>query len=575
MRHSSFKAFMALVLLSGGTSQAWGDCLKIRDVNVGSIKSPVPLCPECLFPQEVFGSPTNTVTTLIQSGSAVEPTIAVNPKNRKNIVACWQQGRINNGGALEGEIAFTKDGGKSWRRTVVPLQNCIGGLIQRISDVWLSFAKDGSRVYLSALVFNATQDVNTQNQSGIIVTISKDGGETWSQPHFVASSLDYINEPTGLFPLDDKDSITADRNLKRNAYVLWDRYPAASQFHSDTFFSMTKNGGKTWSPLRLIYNPFPDLTLHNQSNGIENDCYTINNIAVVLPKKIYPNGDLLDFMVRVYAKPGATDDEYINDFFPYQFTLFDIALIRSTDQGETWTPNATIVTSFIDTLVFTGGYTYSGGQITGGVGTELRTGDIIPGYNVNPINGNLYVVWQTGQFRADQLPQIAISTSRDGGFTWSSPALVSRTPENASNPQAFTPFVAVTEDGYIGVLYSDFRMDDKSDPNNTKTDTWLAIYKEVPSGGSTGIGLDFVKESRMSKKSYIAQNGPQTTIDVMTNGDYSFLDAQGDRFYAIYTKSFNGPFRPTQTILNDPANFAIIQLDDNYHQAPFVSIIKQ
>src|SRR4029077_16454062 len=100
----------------------------------------------------------NIETTLIQSGAAVEPTIAVNPKNRNNIVACWQQGRINNGGALEGEIAFTKDGGISWCRTVVPLQNCIGGINQAISDVWLSFAKDGSRVYLCALVFNSTQD---------------------------------------------------------------------------------------------------------------------------------------------------------------------------------------------------------------------------------------------------------------------------------------------------------------------------------------------------------------------------------------------------------------------------------
>lgn len=564
---------LMLVLVVTDAPPLWSECLKVHDVNVGSRKSPVPPCDECLFPQAIFGTPTNTVTTLIQSGSAAEPTIAVNPKNSKNIVACWQQGRINNGGALEGEFAFTKNGGKTWHRTVVPLQNCIGGIVQRISDVWLSFAKDGSRVYLCALVVNATQDINTQNQSGVIVSISKDGGENWSQPHFIASSPFYLNEPTGLFPFDDKNSITADPNHSRNAYAVWDRFPLSLGNHSDTFLSMTKNGGKTWSPFRLIYNPFPDLTAHNQSNGIENDCLTINNVVVVLPERTYPQGDLLNFMVRLYAKPGATDDQYLNDVFPYQFTLFDIALIRSLDQGLTWTPNANIVTSFIDAQVFTGGYTYNNGQITGGVGTLLRTGDVIPGYNVNPKNGNLYVVWQTGQFRADQLPQIALSTSRDGGLTWSSPALISRTPLNAPNAQAFTPFVAVTKDGLVGVLYSDFRNDNKNDPNNTKTDTWLVIYKEVSSGGSTGIGLDFVKEYRLSKKSYIAQNGPQTTQGVMTNGDYSFLVTHDNRFYGIYTKPFDGPFHPTRTILNDPTNFAIIELDDNYRQAPFVSII--
>lgn len=562
--------------MSAVVSQAWGDF--IRDENIGYPKnqSPVPLCPSCLFPQEVFGSPDHTVTTLISSGSAVEPTIAVNPKNPKNIVACWQQGRIDNGGALEGAIAFTCNGGKDWERTVVPLQNCIGGITQRISDIWLSFARDGSRVYLCALAINATLDPNTLNQSGVIVSLSKNGGRTWSQPHFVASSQTYLNEPTGSFPVDDKTSITADPNHNRNAYAVWDRFPMATTFHSDARISFTKNGGRTWSPNQILYNPFPDLTAHGQSNGIENDSSTIDNVIVVLPQSKYRHGDLLDFMCRIYAKPGATDDQFMNDSFPFQFTLFDIALVRSTDQGATWDTNATIISSFEDREVFTGGYTYSGGQITGGVGTQLRTGDIIPNYNVNPKNGYLYVVWQTGQFQDNQLPQIAISTSRDGGHTWSEPAQVSRTPSDSPNPQAFTPFVAVNEDGFVGVLYSDFRKDDMSDPNKTLTDTWLAVYKEVSSsGGSTGIGLNFVREYRLSKKSYIAQNGPSTTQGVMTNGDYSFLTAFGDSFYATYTKTFRGPFPPPKTILNDPTNFAIVQLDKSHRQDPFVSIIKQ
>ena len=212
-----------------------------------------------------------------------------------------------------------------------------------------------------------------------------------------------------------------------------------------------------------------------------------------------------------------------------------------------------VVPSFVNNLLFTGGYTYNGnGDITGGLGTLMRNDQTIPSYNVNPKNGFLYVVYQTSAFRSDQLQQIGLVTSRDGGHTWSEPVQINRTPANAANPQAFAPFVAVTKKGRVGVLYFDFRSDDLSDFNQTKMDAWLAIYQEVkdPHGGSTHIGLNFVEEIRLSEKSYIAQNGPTTTQGVMTEGDYQFLRAQDNNFYAIYMKSFDGPFHTAYCGLN-------------------------
>ena len=144
----------------------------------------------------------------------------------------------------------------------------------------------------------------------------------------------------------------------------------------------------------------------------------------------------------------------------------------------------------------------------------MRNDQTVPSYNVNPKNGFLYVAYQSSEFRSDQLQQIGLVTSRDGGKTWSGGVQVNRTPANAANPQAFAPFVAVTKNGRVGVLYFDFRKDDRLDPSQTNMDAWLAIYQEVedPNGGSTQKGLDFVKEIRLSKVSYIAQNGPLTTL---------------------------------------------------------------
>lgn len=532
---------------------------------------------DCLDRQEVYGR-----TTTIFHGASVEPTIAVNPVNKKHIVAVWQQDRISNGGALNAAISYSNDGGKTWHKSEVPFQVCLGGINQRSGDEWLSYSADGKRLYLCAAVLNATQEANTVNQFGVVVCISKDNGATWSQPRYLFSSMEFLSDPTQQFANSDKTSITADPNNTKRAIAVWATFNPSASFHGNAQGSYTEDGGKTWSAVQQIYDPFPDLTQQGLSNGIQNDNQASNNVVIIPRKKCKKkerlNGDWLNFTVRVYAKPGATDMQYTNDTFPLQYTLTDIAMVRSKNHGKNWEPNATVVVpSFVNNRVYTGGYTYNAsGIITGGIGSLMRNDQTVPSYNANPKNGFLYVAYQSGNFRSDQLQQIGLLTSRDGGNTWSKVVQVNRTPAQSSNPQAFAPFVAITRKGRVGILYFDFRNDDKSDANNTKMDAWLAIYQEVkdPQGGSTGIGLDFVEEIRLSEESYIAQNGPFTTQGYMTDSDYVFLTTQSDNFYAIYTKSFNGPFNPPTVFFSDPAHNATVLLDDNLRTAPYVSIVR-
>lgn len=554
---------IAILVFFAFTSQAFGNILSH----------------ECLDPQEVYGR-----TTTIYHGSAVEPTIAVNPKNKCHIVASWQQDRISNGGSLEAGIAYSRDGGQNWHKSIVPFQICKGGITQRSGDEWLSYSADGCKVFLVASVLNATKVPHTQKQWGVAVTISEDDGATWSKPRFLFSSMNFLSDSSQQFANSDKTSITADPNNANRVIAVWATFNPSSSFHGNAQSSYTVNGGRTWSAVQLVYDPFPDLTKQGLSNGIQNDNQASNNVVVILPwkkncKLRRLSGDWLDFTVRVYARPGATNAQYTSDAFPFQYTLTDIAVVFSRDHGKKWSPNAKVVVpSFVNNLLFTGGYTYNiNGDITGGVGTLVRCDQTLPSYNVNPQNGFLYVAYQSSEFRSDQLAQIGLTTSRDGGRTWSKGVQVNRTPSNAINSQAFGPFVAVTKSGRVGILYFDFRNDDLSDPNNrTKMDAWLAIYQEVknPKGGSTSIGLEFVKEIRLSDKSYIVQNGPNTTQGVMTDGDYQFLTAQDNDFYAIYTKSFHGPFTPATVFFTDPVHNATVLLDNNYRTAPFVSIIR-
>jgi len=257
--------------------------------------------------------------------------------------------------------------------------------------------------------------------------------------------------------------------------------------------------------------------------------------------------------------------------------LFDIAFIRSTDNGVTWDRDATIVTTIDANETFTGGYTYGFGGITGGVGSQTRTENEFFSVAVNPENGRLYVAFQSGQFTQNQLPQIALVTSRDNGVTWSAAARVSTTPLNAPNPQAFTPAITVAEGGYVGLLYNDFSKDNNAVPTenpSTKTNVWFAEYRETnnPFGGSTGIGLNLVNSLRVSKHSYIMQKGPDVN-GIMTNGDFNALTALGDDYYASYIKALDCPLMPAQTIFDEPDTSTVLILDNNKRTSPFFSRI--
>jgi len=127
-------------------------------------------------------------------------------------------------------------------------------------------------------------------------------------------------------------------------------------------------------------------------------------------------------------------------------------------------------------------------------------------YNVNPINGFVYVAYQNKD-------EVNLITSRDGGTSWSLPVKINL------GVAPFAPFVAVTPDGHVGVLYYDFRTDGLAD-------LWLTIFKE----GTTGV--DFVQEVRLTTSSCPAF---KTRQDGMYVRDYPYLDFYKNGFFALFS----------------------------------------
>ncbi len=360
----------------------------------------------------------------------VEPRVAVNPTDSRNIVGVFQQDRWSNGGAHGLVASVSHDGGTTWGENFAHFSTCSGGTAgnggnyDRASDPWVSFAPNGD-VYQISL--SASADLVT---SGILVSKSTNGGDTWSEPTTLIRD-------SSVFNFNDKESITGDPTNASNVYAVWDRsrFPSDNAdfnalhsfaFRGDIYFTRTTNGGTSWEAPRNLF--------ARNSNQ-----FAIGNQIVVLP-----NGTLVDVFNLGKGSGIQPSDQYFE------------AVIRSTDKGLAWS-DPIIISKDMSVAV-----------TDPDTGAPVRTGAGLPDIAVDRNTGTLYVVWADGRFSNGTHDDVVLSRSADGGLSWSAPIKVNQTPNNAA---AFTPSVFVAANSTVGVAHYDFR-------NNTPaagvpSDYWL------------------------------------------------------------------------------------------------------
>jgi hypothetical protein len=431
------------------------------------------------FASCTIGGVTGSVNYL---NAEVEPYVAVNPTNPNNLIGVWQQDRWSDGGAHGLVAGFSSDGGKTWGETPLPFSACAGGLgYERASDPWVSFGPDGT-AYSVSISFN-----QTNNNNAVAAAVSTNGGKTWTN----LSVLIADNAPNFQF-FNDKESVTADPVKAGVAYAVWDRLelpngnPDANlhtaAFRGPTYFSMTSNGGLTWSSPKVIVN-------------VPSREQTIGNQIVVDPR----TGTLYDFFDLISP--------------PFKIGGFKAAFIKSTDGGATWTKPQVI--SQIRTVFVSDPNT----------GQAIRTGDIIPEVAIDPATGQLYVVWQDSRFNGGNHDEVALSTSTNGGATWSAPIRVN----TSTGRPAFTPSVRVSSNGTVAVTYYDFRNLPAGDTTTLPTDYWFT--------SSTNHGASFGNEAHLAG-SFDMLNAPNA--GGFFTGDYEGLTNIGTNFIPFFVATNSG-----------------------------------
>jgi len=413
----------------------------------------------------------------------VEPWIAANPGNPSALIGVWQQDRWDNGGAHGLVASSSFDGGYTWGTpTALPFSACAGGTdYERASDPWVSIGPDGT-AYAVSISFN-----QSNNSNAVLASVSKDGGLTWAKPSTIIAN----NEPSLQF-FNDKESVTASPTRTGVAYAVWDRLelpnanPYANRhtaaFRGPSLFSKTTDGGVTWStPSVIVALPSRQQTIGNQ---------------IVVDSE---NGTLYDFFNLITP--------------PFSKSAGKVAFIKSTDDGATWT-KPKIITGLQTVSVF-----------DPNTGEAVRSGDDIPEPAIDPKTGQLYVVWQDSRFNGGHYDEIALSTSSDGGVTWSAPVRVN-TP---TGRPAFNPSIRVNSSGTVAVTYYDFRNLADGNTATLPTDIWQKISADKGStfGNETHLAGPFDLKTAPNAEGFFV-------------GDYQGLAAAGTRFLPFFVETNSG-----------------------------------
>lgn len=191
------------------------------------------------------------------------------------IVSDFQVGRFYNGGSSNIGWATSADSGKSWTNGFLPgttVYATPAGPYARISDPAVAYDAAHHTWIISSLALSKV------NAPAVLVSLSTNGGTTWSTPITVVSA------PKTNF---DKDWVACDdtstSKFYGHCYVEWD-VSSSSQIIE---MSTSTNGGLVWSAPQ---------TTANQTDGIGGQPLVQPNGTVIVPISNPPFTQLLSFV---------------------------------------------------------------------------------------------------------------------------------------------------------------------------------------------------------------------------------------------------------------------------------------
>ncbi len=390
----------------------------------------------------------------------LEPSIAINRKNPKNIVA----------GIGLNQMVYSLDEGGTWSEVFIKSPFGVLGDPSVISD------SKGDLYYFHLADPSGEGRNNDAWLDRIVCQKSEDGGKTWSEGASIG------NNP----PKDQDKPWPAVHPKKQILYTTWtqfDKYGLKdANCHSNILFSMSTNGGRKWSrPIQLNQNPGDCIDDDNTTEGavpavaIDGRIFvTWANQGVIFMDRSYDGGqtwltnDLgimkqtggwsmdIPGLGRCNGMPVLMVDTSSGKRQSILYLVFadqrngendtDIWFIRSLDRGDHWTVPTRVNQD--------------------GPGKH----QFMPWMTVDQTTGNIYIVYYDRRAYNDAQTDVYMAYSADGGTTFKE-IKVSESPFVPSIDKFFGDYNNVSAHaGLVTPIWT--RMDDG------KTSVWTAVIKE-------------------------------------------------------------------------------------------------
>jgi hypothetical protein len=342
-----------------------------------------------------------------------EPHIARAPLDADFLVATFQEGRFEDGGAVNCGYSVSRDGGLNWSRALLPSVGAVsGGPYERVTDPVAGFDLAGNAYVNTLGLITRTTSTGAQDFDGsVIVSRSSDGGLSFGQPvlAYKEPNADTFADKNWMAINNFPGTPTAGRILL--TFTIFSNiggtaHPIARVYSDDQ--------GATWSPLAYIHAP------NNQVQGSQ----------------------------PVFLRDGRLVIVYWNFMGTSSFADDRLELVVSNDGGNTFGPPKPITNVAI----------YGP--------PNIRSGGFLPSLTTDRETGTLFLTYQA---RHQGLPRIMFMRSSDAGNSWSSPIPISNNPSNSG---VFNPAIASSADGKtLTVAFYDQR---DSGGSGTGCDMYLA-----------------------------------------------------------------------------------------------------
>jgi hypothetical protein len=328
-------------------------------------------------------------------------------------------------------------------------------------------------------IFMSTESIEKDAQNGgvgerVLIFRSVDNGASFSVPINGTPGF-VLNVDVADTPWIAVDNYPGPGN--GNVYLTW-RDQTPDERPKGMFFTRSTDDGLTWGPSGGV----PISTSHfNKGAGA--------NVAV-----------------------GPDHTVYV---FWWDFTKGpDILMRKSTDQGQT----------FGDPVIVTGLKTHGN---FGDLGLTDSTGRTFGTYAfpqaaVNPVTGDIYVVYNDQPNGSADKTDIFFTESTDGGNKWSKPVRVN---DDATNNDQWQPALAMTPDGsHVGIFWYDRRLD----PADNLIDRFGAISTV------SGHTVTFAPNFRITDVSFPPALGQDPSQNPTSMGVYDMATADNSYFYTTW-----------------------------------------